>query len=910
MAVVALKDVWLMHKIPFNIKGEVFLETFWAVRNVSFTVGKGESIGIIGENGAGKSTILRLIAGLLKPDRGQINIVGSIAGLLELGAGFQPELSGRDNIYLNASLFGLQQQQIDKKYAQIVEFANLGKFIYAPVKCYSQGMSVRLAFAIAIHMDPDILLIDDTLSVGDGHFQKKCIKKIFELKDQGKTLLFVTHDMNMLRRLCNRTIFLREGRIVRDGSAEEAVPLYTQTAGVKQGVGVLEKDQLRLVFNNGKLFLNWGDILLTPDPGMHAVFRVKDKWHNSFQADWTVEQKQENKLVARGQLYQLDSIQIWRIEVLNNYDININIEMDDSQPLEMQEGCTNLTLTNAYSHWRTYLEADKFPQITEADRYQAALLQENINRNVLCVEAKQNYDKLIPCLGFERGGGAWRADCQIFNSDYLGDCRILQYRILGAQNYSRDRGSSFIYFSGKIAVNIPDARSYIAQVQDEYSISCGKLKLRWEQGRCAISYKDIELTKGEHIATSIYANNKHYHSRLAAWQLRKNAQNTLVAIGRWPGLALTQMWEIIITTEKSFLIKISVDVNEGAQIEEQYLRFIYQIAYTSYRSNYGGGNFPEKFLAYETDLLQRCIPKGEIVLQSRDEQLPDVSMEFAEEAHSFAKIFNSDMSIRKREVRIVKVEPENGTATPKGKQICFETKVTLDTDKKTCAQNSEAKSQNGHLSIYFYSGRGRLFYKKRELTKKLGFYTSVRSEGRWYDSYSYASWMLKGNKNMIEARGKWINLPLSQYWQIILNEDNSINFKIIMRVESKMSMDRQQVNIMLLESYREWVANEKKNSFPDFQGDIDDDWQTIWASGRTHVSNADYIGVCKNRTREVGLPSIKLFMRETNSDWELNIVNSDIYHRGRILQGANKKEAVFMPGEYPYFNGQILIEDF
>ncbi|MBU2062941.1 MAG: ATP-binding cassette domain-containing protein, partial [Candidatus Omnitrophica bacterium] len=152
MAVVALKDVWLMHKIPFNIKGEVFLETFWAVRNVSFTVGKGESIGIIGENGAGKSTILRLIAGLLKPDRGQINIVGSIAGLLELGAGFQPELSGRDNIYLNASLFGLQQQQIDKKYAQIVEFANLGKFIYAPVKCYSQGMSVRLAFAIAIHM--------------------------------------------------------------------------------------------------------------------------------------------------------------------------------------------------------------------------------------------------------------------------------------------------------------------------------------------------------------------------------------------------------------------------------------------------------------------------------------------------------------------------------------------------------------------------------------------------------------------------------------------------------------------------------------------------------------------------------------------------------------------------------------
>ena len=210
MALINFKDVWEMYRIRFFETRRTSWESFWALKDINFKVEQGETLGIIGENGAGKSTVLKLIAGLLKPDRGEVKIQGKVSGLLELGAGFQPEFTGLENIFLNAGLFGLSKKQIEEKREEIIQFAALGKFIHAPVKCYSQGMFVRLAFAIAVHVDPDIMLIDDTLAVGDEYFQKKCIQKIFMLKEQGKTIVFVTHDMNLLRQLCRRPCFLKK----------------------------------------------------------------------------------------------------------------------------------------------------------------------------------------------------------------------------------------------------------------------------------------------------------------------------------------------------------------------------------------------------------------------------------------------------------------------------------------------------------------------------------------------------------------------------------------------------------------------------------------------------------------------------------------------------------------------------
>jgi len=188
---------------------------FWALRNINFELRKGESLGIIGPNGSGKSTILKLIAGVTVPTEGEVEVKGRIAPLIELGAGFHPELTGRENIYLNGTILGLKRGEIDRKFATIVKFSGLEEFIDTPVKHYSSGLYMRLAFAIAVHTEPDILLVDEILAVGDTSFQKKCIKRMNEFKKSGVTIVFVSHDLRLVSDFCERTILLKEGKIVK-----------------------------------------------------------------------------------------------------------------------------------------------------------------------------------------------------------------------------------------------------------------------------------------------------------------------------------------------------------------------------------------------------------------------------------------------------------------------------------------------------------------------------------------------------------------------------------------------------------------------------------------------------------------------------------------------------------------------
>lgn len=203
-----------------------YFREFWSLKNISFDVKKGETIGIIGKNGAGKSTLLQILCGTLSPSNGTIETNGKIAALLELGAGFNPEFTGRENVFLNASLLGLKHEEIDACFDDIVAFADIGDFLEQPVKTYSSGMFVRLAFAIAVHIQPDILVIDEALSVGDIAFRNKCIAKIKELRDRGTTLLFVSHDLSTLQMICNKVIWLDAGKIREIGDPVQVCQEY------------------------------------------------------------------------------------------------------------------------------------------------------------------------------------------------------------------------------------------------------------------------------------------------------------------------------------------------------------------------------------------------------------------------------------------------------------------------------------------------------------------------------------------------------------------------------------------------------------------------------------------------------------------------------------------------------------
>jgi lipopolysaccharide transport system ATP-binding protein len=203
------------------------IKAFWALDDISFEINHGEAVGIIGRNGAGKSTLLKILSRITKPTKGRVDLYGRVASLLEVGTGFHPELSGRDNIYLNGAILGMSRREIDRKFDEIVDFADVEKFLDTPVKHYSSGMYVRLAFAVAAHLEPEILVVDEVLAVGDAEFQKKCLGKMGDVAKQGRTVLFVSHNMGAIENLCNTVMVLNKGRIVNSGKTSEMINYYS-----------------------------------------------------------------------------------------------------------------------------------------------------------------------------------------------------------------------------------------------------------------------------------------------------------------------------------------------------------------------------------------------------------------------------------------------------------------------------------------------------------------------------------------------------------------------------------------------------------------------------------------------------------------------------------------------------------
>ncbi|MEY2456212.1 MAG: type transport system ATP-binding protein [Acidimicrobiaceae bacterium] len=238
----ASKRFRLYHELNQSLKSMIVhrkrssYEEFWALRDVSFEIPAGTTFGLIGENGSGKSTLLKCMAKILRPDTGSVSTVGKVSALLELGAGFHPELSGRDNVYMNGSILGLSSKQIDERFDEIVDFAGLDQFIDTPVKNYSSGMYVRLGFSVAINVDPDILLVDEVLAVGDEVFQRKCAEKFADLKDRGKTIVLVSHALGMVGDLCEQVALLEHGKLITVGDSRDVIEGYLDQVYDEQSV--------------------------------------------------------------------------------------------------------------------------------------------------------------------------------------------------------------------------------------------------------------------------------------------------------------------------------------------------------------------------------------------------------------------------------------------------------------------------------------------------------------------------------------------------------------------------------------------------------------------------------------------------------------------------------------------------
>jgi len=263
---------------------------FWALRDISFTVEKGETLSLVGPNGCGKSTLLQIVAGILQPTAGRVVTRGRIAALLELGAGFNPEFSGRENVYLNGEIMGLSRQEIDKALPSIEAFAEIGEFIERPVKEYSSGMYVRLAFSTAIHVDPEILIVDEALAVGDAVFANRCVRKFQELRERKITVLFVSHDLGLVKQLSDRAILLLNGRIEAQGAPKDVINRYIGLVLERQEPKNKKEDRVRGSFRHGdgtseilgvQILNAQGEPLALVSSGESVTVRVRCRFHQA-----------------------------------------------------------------------------------------------------------------------------------------------------------------------------------------------------------------------------------------------------------------------------------------------------------------------------------------------------------------------------------------------------------------------------------------------------------------------------------------------------------------------------------------------------------------------------------------------------------------------------------------------------
>lgn len=908
MVAIRFEDVWELYRIKFLIEGKAQWEDFGALGGVNLTIDSGETVGIIGENGSGKSTMLKLIYGMIKPDKGRITVNGKVSGLLDLGAGFQPELTGSENIYLICSLFGLKQNEISKTYNDIASFADIGKFINAPVKCYSQGMFVRLGFAIAIHMDPEILLIDDALAVGDEQFQKSCIKKIFDFKERGKTIILVTHDTNMLRRLCARTVFVKDGLIIKDGLTDTVIPFYSQMFGPRNTKEIITQGDLSVIFNNGRLSLNWREHLITPHYAGHTTFGVNDVLYRSYQADWEVLKIGQNKITAHGVFYQLGISQDWEIELVGNGQLQWKIVMNREVPVKIERGYTNLVLSSDYLNWSTPFESGVFPEINETIRSWQRLFNSIIPQQYIAVSPSTDTQTDIPTLIFEEEVTPG-SEAEIFNSDYLNNYRVLQFRVPTPTQNDDVQIGSFGFFCGKITVGLKDPAVYLEHIRSDFILSKGEWKAIFNNGRIFLYFKGQPLTKDSHLDLSFLSSKKWYSSYTASWQVERRNDRLLVARGRWTDLNLEQIWKIEMQEQGGFSWEVSYLIIEPVEIEQQCLQLSFVPEYKHWFSEYGQGDFPRVFQESDVDLAQRCLPKGPITIKADQTAIPGLCVEFPEAAYTFAKIFNSSFFNKSRVIRIERIEPEDKLTFSAGEHSVFKVKLGLQAAKNVVANGRPINLVAKDLGFIFQQGRGRIFWKGIELTKQLGFYTSLRSLGRWHDSIRGANWEVqKESSDTCTVLGRWLHLPVTQCWQIKLVEPDVIDFTITTQAVDKFSTDRIQINSMFVEKYNQWFANGQQDYFPEFSGDCDDDWSMQFAKQQLNKEN-DFIGIAHDLNKGLRLPKITLTACSGSAAFALGVLNSDLAHRGRVLQCLQKGEFNFNINDELRYQGRLIIQE-
>lgn len=635
-------------------------DLFAALKGVSFTLNRGEVVGFIGENGSGKSTALNLIAGIYQPDRGSVTVKGKVSALLELGTGFHPELTGRENIHLTGSLLGLNQQQIHDRFSAIEDFAEIGSFIDVPIKTYSSGMYVRLAFALAISVDADILLIDEVLSVGDISFQQKCYRKILDFKEQGKTIIYVSHDMGSVKNLCERVILFQNGTIVRDDATKKSMDYYFQTLGQNSGIKEITGKTYSLLFNNGRFSLFINGELVTINNGLFTTFFWKEEEIPSYSGYWTVLDDSPGVTVFEGRWDLLSMKTVWTIEYgESQFFMNIEIYLAErkiSPYLSMK-----LFLDTSFSSWKDVFYSYPFPPLEPEDP-PLLVISQNLENTSYLELATEDEDKVVMInkeVNFNRGRTF------LINNNEDDSSRLIKYDDPCNFEPLHDRRYKFkATHRFQLSVNAPKEVSIAKRAKrlDEISLSSNDICLLFTGRQFHLFWKKECLTSVLGIYTSVNCDNLWHDSAQATWDFQR-INDSLIGTATFKKIPITQFWKFTFVAPDTLELDIDWQLQKTLPFRRLQANVMLSEHYNSWKNNKGRkGGFPDNFIDdYGGDweiLTSSTAVNNRITMEPSEKKksYPAISLELLKPKRGFqANIVNSDSHFRSRLLQVLHV---------------------------------------------------------------------------------------------------------------------------------------------------------------------------------------------------------------------------------------------------------------
>jgi ABC-type polysaccharide/polyol phosphate transport system ATPase subunit len=415
-----------------------------ALKDVSFEVERGEAFGVIGNNGSGKSTLLRMLAGVTVPTSGEVRVNGTVASMLELGAGFHPDLTGRENVWLSGALIGLSRSRIRSKFDEIVAFAEIEPFIDQPLFTYSSGMQVRLGFAVSIAHDPDVLILDEVLAVGDQGFRDKSHAAILDFRKRGKTIILVSHDLHEVVGFCGRALLLNEGSPVLVDEASKVVPFYVQTAGAKGGQQYVNAGRLSLAFSSGRLLLFRDGIPLTQFFGFYFSVFIARNWFDSVQANWHFTHESPSGFVAEGTFSTLPLTAVLETEVRSESEVRVVLRGRVTEPVSVDQYHASLLVQPRYARWGAGPEEGTFPPIDVASHEWVHVNHRPLRGRRLEVRAAGE----LPGVALISDTGDFAPT--VLNTDHAANARVLQFLAPAQQRWEP---GEHVLFSGRITID-------------------------------------------------------------------------------------------------------------------------------------------------------------------------------------------------------------------------------------------------------------------------------------------------------------------------------------------------------------------------------------------------------------------------------------------------------------------------